>query len=136
MAAEATRSSGEESGGGNVRRKEFVKDILLRIMIGGVAVSGFAMLGELLKPKSFAGLFGAAPSVSLATLVLTVMKEGKAYASLEARSMVLGAIAFVVYATIISRLMIRRRMQVLSATTLGLGTWFACAFGLWYGFLR
>jgi hypothetical protein len=136
MAAEATRGSGEESGGGNLRRKEFVKDILLRIMIGGVAVSAFAMLGELLKPKSFAGLFGAAPSVSLATLMLTVMKEGKTYASIEARSMVLGAIAFIIYAAIISRLMIRRRMQVLSATTLGIGIWVACAFGLWYGFLR
>jgi len=136
MAAEATRGSGEESGGGKVRRKEFVRDILLRIMIGGVAVSAFAMLGELLKPKSFAGLFGAAPSVSLATLVLTVMKEGKTYASIEARSMVLGAVAFIIYAAIISRLMIRRRMQVLSATTLGIGIWVACAFGLWYGFLR
>lgn len=105
-------------------------------MIGGVAVSAFAMLGELLKPKSFAGLFGAAPSVSLATLMLTVMKEGKTYASIEARSMVLGAIAFIIYAAIVSRLMIRRRMQVLSATTLGIGIWVACAFGLWYGFLR
>jgi len=113
-----------------------VKDILLRIIIGGVAVSAFAMLGELLKPKSFAGLFGAAPSVSLATMVLTVMKEGKTYASIEARSMVLGAVAFIIYAAIISRLMIRRRMQVLSATTLGIGIWVACAFGLWYGFLR
>jgi len=113
-----------------------VKDILLKIIIGGVAVSGFAMLGELLKPKSFAGLLGAAHSVSLATLVLTVMKEGKTYASIEARSMVPGAITFAVYAAIISRLMIRRRMQVLSATTLGLGICFACAFGLWYGFLR
>jgi hypothetical protein len=113
-----------------------VRDILLRIMIGGVAVSAFAMLGELLKPESFAGLFGAAPSVSLATLVLTVMKEGKTYASIEARSMVLGAVAFIIYAAIISRLMIRRRMQVLSATTLGIGIWVACAFGLWYGFLR
>ena len=113
-----------------------MKDILLRVIIGGVAVSAFAMLGELLKPKSFAGLFGAAPSVSLATMVLTVMKEGKTYASIEARSMVLGAVAFIIYAAIISRLMIRRRMQVLSATTLGIGIWVACAFGLWYGFLR
>jgi len=113
-----------------------VKDILLRIIIGGVAVSAFAMLGELLRPKSFAGLFGAAPSVSLATLMLTVMKEGKTYASIEARSMVLGAVAFIIYAAVISRLMIRRRMQVLSATTLGTGIWVACAFGLWHGFLR
>ena len=60
----------------------------------------FALIGELLKPKSFAGLFGAAPSVSLATLTLTVMKEGKAYASIEARSMILGSIAFIIYAAV------------------------------------
>jgi hypothetical protein len=113
-----------------------VKDILFRFMIGGVVVSAFALLGELLKPKSFAGLFGAAPSISLATLTLTVMKEGKAYASIEARSMLLGAIAFIIYAAVISRLMIHRHMQVLPATTLGLGLWFVCAFGLWYGILR
>ena len=79
-----------------------VKDILVRVIIGGAVVSVFALLGELLKPKSFAGLFGAAPSVSLATLALTVAKEGKAYASLEARSMLLGSIAFII---------VRRRNQ-------------------------
>jgi hypothetical protein len=113
-----------------------VKDILFRFIIGGVVVSAFALLGELLKPKSFAGLFGAAPSISLATLTLTVMKEGKAYAGIEGRSMLLGAIAFIVYAAVISRLMIYRRVQVLPATTLGLGLWLICAFGLWYGVLR
>jgi hypothetical protein len=30
----AAHGFGEESGGGNVRRKEFVKDILLRIITG------------------------------------------------------------------------------------------------------
>ena len=113
-----------------------MKDFLFRLVIGGAVVSAFALLGELLKPKSFAGLFGAAPSISLATLTLTVMKEGKAYASIEARSMLLGAIAFIVYAAVISRWMIHRRMQVLTATTLGIGLWFVCAFGLWYGVLR
>lgn len=62
-----------------------MKEILLRALVGGAVVSAFAMLGDLLKPKSFAGLFGAAPSVALATLVLTVIKDGKGYASLEAR---------------------------------------------------
>jgi uncharacterized membrane protein (GlpM family) len=113
-----------------------VKDILFRIIVGGSVVCVFALIGELLKPKSFAGLFGAAPSVSLATLTLTVMKEGKAYASLEGRSMILGSIAFIVYAAIISRWMIRRRMQVLTATTLGVGIWLVCAFGLWFVVLR
>lgn len=113
-----------------------MKDILFRFIIGGAVVSAFAVLGELLKPKSFAGLFGAAPSISLATLTLTVMKEGKAYAGIEARSMLLGAIAFIVYAAVISRWMIHRRMQVLPAASLGLGLWFICAFGLWFGILR
>jgi hypothetical protein len=113
-----------------------VKDILVRVIIGGAVVSGFALLGELLKPKSFAGLFGAAPSVSLATLALTVAKEGKAYASLEARSMLLGSLAFIIYAAVISRGMMHRRFQVLSATTLGLVLWATCALGLWYVILR
>ena len=49
-----------------------MKEILLRFIIGGVVVSIFAALGEVLRPKSFAGLFGAAPSIALATLGLTI----------------------------------------------------------------
>ena len=41
---------------------------LFRFLMGGMIVSLFASLGDVLKPKSFAGLFGAAPSVALATL--------------------------------------------------------------------
>ena len=36
-------------------------EYLLRFIVGGVAVSAFAALGDMLRPKSFAGLFGAAP---------------------------------------------------------------------------
>jgi hypothetical protein len=55
---------------------------LFRFLVGGTIVSLFACLGDLLKPKSFAGLFGAAPSVALATLGLTIVADGKAYAAL------------------------------------------------------
>lgn len=113
-----------------------MKEIALRVIIGGVVVSAFALLADLLKPKSFAGLFGAAPSVALATLVLTVMKEGRAYASIEARSMVLGAVAFVLYACVVSRMLIRRDWPVLSATSFALVWWFGCAFGLWFAVSR
>jgi Protein of unknown function (DUF3147) len=109
-----------------------VKEILLRIIVGGVVVSAFSVLGDLLKPKSFAGLFGAAPSVALATIVLTVTKDGRAYASTEARSMILGSVAFFVYASVVSRLLMRRRMKVLAATSAGILLWFGCAFGLWF----
>ena len=113
-----------------------MKEIFLRVVVGGVVVSAFAMLGDLLKPKSFAGLFGAAPSVALATLVLTVMKDGKAYASTEARSMILGALAFVVYGCLVGRLLIRRRTLVLATTSVAFVAWFVCAFGLWFALVR
>jgi hypothetical protein len=113
-----------------------MKEILLRVIVGGGVVSVFALLGDLLKPKSFAGLFGAAPSVALATLALTVMKDGKAYASTEARSMVLGALAFFLYACVVGWLLIRRRMPVLSTAGLAITVWVGCAFGLWFAVLR
>ena len=50
-----------------------------RFIVGGLIVSLFAVIGDVLRPKGFAGLFGAAPSVALATLALTVMADGKAY---------------------------------------------------------
>jgi Protein of unknown function (DUF3147) len=71
---------------------------VLRFLIGGFFVATFSLLGEVFKPKSFAGLFSAAPSIALATLALTAFQRGKATAAIEARSMVLGAIAFLFYA--------------------------------------
>jgi tetrahydromethanopterin S-methyltransferase subunit C len=47
--------------------------LVFRFLVGGLIVSLFAALADVLKPKSFAGLFGAAPSVGLATLALTVV---------------------------------------------------------------
>jgi hypothetical protein len=46
--------------------------ILIRFLIGGAVVSVFALIGDVLKPKSFAGLFGAAPSVAVAWSVVSV----------------------------------------------------------------
>jgi hypothetical protein len=63
------------------------------------------IIGDILKPKSFAGLFGAAPSVALATLAMTVVFDGSSYAAIEGRSMMAGAIAFFVYASLVSRIM-------------------------------
>lgn len=39
-----------------------MSQLLFRFFIGGAVVSAFAIVGDLLKPKSFAGPFGAAPS--------------------------------------------------------------------------
>src|SRR5436853_1786226 len=107
-----------------------MKEILLRFLIGGAVVSAFALLGDLFKPKSFAGLFGAAPSVALATLGLTVATEGASYASIEARSMMAGAIAFFVYASVVSWLLMHHHVKALLLTTCLIPLWFVVAFGL------
>jgi hypothetical protein len=61
-------------------------EILARFLIGGVVVSAFAICGDILRPKSFAGLFGAAPSVALASLALTFTQHSRSYIALEGRS--------------------------------------------------
>jgi hypothetical protein len=107
----------------------------LRFVVGGIVVSAFAVIGDLLKPKSFAGLFGAAPSVALATIALTVHKNGPAYASTEAHSMILGAVAFLVYASIACYLMLRRKLPALPVTGAALLLWVGAALGLWFWLL-
>ncbi len=110
-------------------------DIALRVLVGGIVVSGFAALGDVLKPKSFAGLFGAAPSVALATVALTVHQRGSTYASIEARSMILGGVAFFLYASLASRLMMRRKWAALPVSSVALLLWLAAALGLYFGLL-
>lgn len=111
-------------------------DIVLRFLIGGAVVSAFALIADILKPKSFAGLFGAAPSVALATLGLTVVKHGHNYVASESRSMLAGAFAFFVYASVASWLMMRRDVKALRVTIGLVPLWFFVAFGLWTVWLR
>jgi len=110
--------------------------ILLRFVIGGLVVSAFALLGGLFKPKSFAGLFGSAPSVALATLGLTIASNGHPYAATEARSMIPGAVAFLVYASFACWAMMRLQWQAVVATSILIPVWLATALALWFAFLR
>lgn len=110
--------------------------ILVRFAIGGIVVSAFALIGDLFKPKTFAGLFGAAPSVALATLALTTMADGHSYAATEARSMMGGAIAFFIYAICVSWVMMRYQFKALQVTICAIPLWFGFAFGLWYIWLK
>lgn len=53
----------------------------------------FSLIGQVLKPKSFAGLFVAAPAVALASLLLTTLAASPAKATLNARGMIIGAVS-------------------------------------------
>ena len=80
-----------------------MSEYVIRFLLGGTVVSAFAMLGDILRPKSFAGLFGAAPSVALATLGIAIYRHGGGYAALQSRSMMAGAIALSVSTDATSR---------------------------------
>lgn len=111
-------------------------ELALRFLIGGAIVSMFAVLAEIFRPKSFAGLFGAAPSIALATMGITIAVHGKAYVALEARSMVLGAIAFFVYASAAAWLLMRFRPPALTTTLALLPIWLGASLGLWFAASR
>lgn len=105
-------------------------EYVIRFVVGGVAVSAFAVLADVLRPKSFAGLFGAAPSIALATLGIAIVQHGSGYAATEARSMMLGAVALFLYSAGVCRLMERHRVSALPAACTMLGLWLVCALGL------
>ncbi len=105
---------------------------LARFIIGGAIVSAFAIIGDVLNPKSFAGLFGAAPSIALATLAMTIMSDGSSYAAIEGRSMMAGAIAFFVYASLVSRIMMRYKFRAVWVTLCSLPVWLTVAGSIYY----
>jgi hypothetical protein len=105
-------------------------EYIIRFFVGGLAVSTFAILGDVFRPKSFAGLFAAAPSIALATLAIAVVQQGAGYAATEARSMIVGALALSFFSAGVCRLMKKHRVSALPATGVMLFGWLICAFGL------
>jgi len=105
-------------------------ELIARFVIGGAIVSIFAVIAEVCRPKSFAGLFGAAPSVALTTLGIAIMQHGKDYAAVESRSMVCGAIAFFIYAAVASWVLMRHKARALTATAGLLPLWLGASLAL------
>ncbi len=105
-------------------------EFAFRFFVGGVVVSAFAVLGDLFMPKSFAGLFAAAPSVALAMLGLTIPMQGAGYASLEARSMILGAVALFVYSQVTAWCLMRLDSSSLVVASSAILLWLGVAFSL------
>ena len=105
-------------------------EYLLRFIAGGVVVSAFAVLGDILRPKSFAGLFGAAPSIALATILITLSQKGAPFVAVEGRSMIVGAFALAAYSWTVCGFLKKLTISSLTATILALVVWFAVALGI------
>ncbi len=107
-----------------------MSEFVVRFIVGGLIVSAFSLLGDLVRPKSFAGLFSAAPSVALASLAISIVTKGSSYAALQARSMMFGAAALILFSIFTCQLQMRSRLSAMPATVLSLVLWFAVAVGL------
>jgi Protein of unknown function (DUF3147) len=70
--------------------------LALRALAGGALVAAFSVIGQIVSPKSFSGLFSASPSVAVAGLTITVVAESPAAARQASIGMVTGSAALTV----------------------------------------
>lgn len=111
-------------------------EFVLRFLIGGLVVSAFSVVGDVFRPRTFSGLFGAAPTVALATLGLVFAMQGAEKVAVEGRSMLLGAAGMFAY-SLATRFFVKKwGINSLPAAVLAYVLWFAVALGLWFLILR
>ena len=101
----------------------------LKAANGGLFVVAFALVSEILRPKRFAGLFSAAPSVDLANLAVIVAAKGHAEAIANASGMLLGAAAFT--ASVVLGAVVARRRGVRISNLVVCGAWILVALPLY-----
>jgi uncharacterized membrane protein (GlpM family) len=105
-----------------------VHDVLIlaiKGVAGGMLVLVFAVVSEMLEPKRFAGLFGAAPAVALAGLTIVLLDKGSHDAHQNAVGMLAGCAGMIAYAAAVVPLL--RRMKAPRAAAGALVVWVAVA---------
>ena len=101
-----------------------------RAVVGGLAVLAFSALGEAGHPKRFAGLFAAAPSVALASLLIIVLSKGAPATVPFARGMLIGSAGMVAYCLV--SLYLIERLHALLGSLISWLAWFAVAGGIYF----
>jgi hypothetical protein len=97
--------------------------IFVKALNGGLFVALFAVLGEMLEPKRFAGIFGASPAVALANLLILALVKGDIPARESATGMIAGAIALAVACA--AAIPAVRRWGAVKGSALLWGVWMA-----------
>jgi Protein of unknown function (DUF3147) len=108
--------------------------VALKALAGGSLVVAFSGLGDMLKPKAFAGLFGAAPSVALASLLVTVVTGGPMKAAVSSRGMIAGAVGMIAYCIAATTLV--KRFGALAGSVLAWIAWIVPALLVFWLFIR
>lgn len=101
--------------------------LLLKALAGGALVVAFSLVSEMVHPKSFAGIFSAAPSIALASLAIIVVTKGAHEATLQAGGMVIGAVAMV-FCCLVGIDAIKR-LRALRGSAAAVAAWLVVAIG-------
>jgi len=99
--------------------------LALKGAAGGGLVVAFALLGELVEPKRFAGLFSAAPSIALANLTIVLLTKGHREAHAQSLGMIVGAAGFIGFTLVARRLVVR--FEALRGSALASLVWIGVA---------
>jgi uncharacterized membrane protein (GlpM family) len=108
--------------------------IVIRALVGGTFVVAFALISETLKPKEFAGIFSAAPSVALASLLLTILTRGPGAAASGTEGMVVAAFGMMAYC--LASVVLVRRLGAMIGSLAAFPAWLVVAVGGYLIFLR
>lgn len=108
--------------------------VAARVVAAGVLVCLFAVIGELAKPKPVAGIFSAAPSVALASLLVLLLAGRHLELETGLRAMTAGAVAFV--AGTAAAAVAIRRTGAAGASVIEIATWLVVGAGAWFVWLR
>ena len=92
------------------------------------------MVADVLKPKAFAGLFSAAPSVAIASLALTAALMTSEKASISALAMMAGAIGMIAFC-LVAGLLEKKAGAIVGAGVAWL-SWFATAAIVFWVFVQ
>lgn len=99
--------------------------IILKGLVAGTLVVVFSVVAQAVKPKTLAGVFGAAPTIAAASLAVTLLSDGATRAAAFAAGMVAGSAAMLGYCITDASLL--KRLGSLEASAITLGVWFALA---------
>lgn len=102
----------------------------LRAAAGGTLVVVFSLIAEVVKPKAFAGLFAAAPSVAVASLGITAAVQGVRHAAVDSTGMVLGAVGMA--ACCLTAAAVIPRVGALKGSVAAWAAWFVAGLGLYW----
>ena len=97
--------------------------MLFRFFLGGALVSLFAAIGTAFKPKTFAGLFGAAPPIAVVSLGIALREHGPEHAGRLSFSMAIGAVGLFAYSVCCLGLIKLRAVPVVVGAVASWLTW-------------